>query len=192
MRAACRVRVRGVSEGPGKLLRVAKEGSARTTSAHERDAHTAARWRRTSCDARSARRAPACRPCPIRRIVPGDRLRVATVVNHRSQGDTIVRRSALTTLGVALLMALVGVIPIGTAGADVDPCSLPFTPAYAIQGSGADRGDHRAPSRPRASSSATSRAPPRRRASTSRTPTGDGDAGDLGRHLRLHRHTRTS
>ena len=46
------------------------------------------------------------------------------------------RRSALTTLGVAFLMALVGVIPIDTASAEADPCSSPFTPAYAIQGSG--------------------------------------------------------
>ena len=47
------------------------------------------------------------------------------------------RRSALTTLGVAFLMALAGAIPIGTASAEVDPCSTPFTAAYSIQGSGA-------------------------------------------------------
>jgi predicted extracellular nuclease len=42
----------------------------------------------------------------------------------------------LTTLGVAFLMALAGVLPIGTASADVDPCTSPFTPTYSIQGSG--------------------------------------------------------
>ena len=47
------------------------------------------------------------------------------------------RTSALTTLGVAFLMALVGVIPIGTANAVVGPCSEPFTPVPSIQGSGA-------------------------------------------------------
>jgi predicted extracellular nuclease len=44
----------------------------------------------------------------------------------------------LATLGVAFLMALAGVIPIGTAIAVVDPCSSPFTPTYSIQGSGAN------------------------------------------------------
>ena len=46
------------------------------------------------------------------------------------------RRSALATLGVAFLLALAGVVPIGAAHAVVDPCSSPFTPAYSIQGSG--------------------------------------------------------
>jgi predicted extracellular nuclease len=48
-----------------------------------------------------------------------------------------VRRSWLATLGVVLFTALVGVIPMGTASAVVDPCSSPFTATYAIQGSGA-------------------------------------------------------
>ncbi len=48
------------------------------------------------------------------------------------------RRPVLATLGVAVLMSLIGVIPIGTASAVVDPCSEPFTPVYSIQGSGAN------------------------------------------------------
>jgi uncharacterized protein len=49
-----------------------------------------------------------------------------------------VRRSLPATLAVALLLALVGVIPIGTASAVVD-CSTPITATtYGIQGSGAN------------------------------------------------------